>query len=100
MVLANAAPNPLWNSTTRSPLYAWSFDLSGITALDNQSNVYFRLNDSSNTSANGGTVGTAGTDRVDNFTISATAVPEPATLVSLGWGAVLLCGGRRYFRRR
>ncbi len=58
-----------------------SRSLSGITALNNQANVYFRLIDLSMTSASGGSVGTGGTDRVDNFTISAT--PEPATFVTV-----------------
>ncbi len=39
------------------------------TSLANQSIVYFRLVDNSTTSNNGGTVSTAGTDRVDNFKI-------------------------------
>ncbi len=77
MVLANASPNPVWNSSTASSTYNISYDLSSIFALNNQSTVYFRLVDISTFSANGGTVGTAGTNRIDNFTV--TAVPEPET---------------------
>jgi hypothetical protein len=38
------------------------------------------LFDESAVSANGGTVGTGGTDRVDNFVVSASPVPEPSSL--------------------
>jgi len=79
-VLANASPNPVWNTTTYQAVYTSSIDLSSVTALDNAATVVFRLVDMSTTSANGGTVAAAGTDRVDNFTVSATPVPEPSTL--------------------
>ena len=89
IVLANASPS--WNSTTSSSHYNLSADLSTITALNNQPNIYFLLIDNSTTSANGGTVATGGTDRVDNFTVFGTpavaAVPEPSTCVA---GALLL----------
>lgn len=75
-------PPGTWNSTTYDPQYLLSFDLSGITALNNAATVYFRLVDSSTTSASGGTVNvTAGASRVDNFTVA--VVPEPST-VALG----------------
>lgn len=68
-VLANASPNPVWNSTTYLPQYSFNFDLSSITDLNDQSNIYLRLVMNSTVSANGGTVGTAGTSRIDNVTI-------------------------------
>ena len=80
-VLANAAPNPVWNGTTSSSIYHFTSNLSSNTALDNMSNVYFRLIDNSTTSANNGTVAAAGTDRVDNFTVS--VVPEPSSIMLL-----------------
>ena len=55
-------------------------------AIDNAPTVYFELADADTTSANGGTVATSGTDRVDNFTVTASpiAVPEPsASLLAL-----------------
>ena len=70
VVLANGTPNPAWSASTFQPAYNINFNLSAITALDNQANVYFRLIDNSTTSANGGTVAAAGTNRVDNFTVS------------------------------
>lgn len=93
-VLANGgAPNPAWNTTTPSSAYSFSYDLSSVTALDNASDVYFRLVDTSTTSANGGTVGTAGTDRVDNFTVA--PVPEPSTCLLVGFGTLALLLVRR-----
>ncbi len=86
-VLANAAPNPLWNATTSSSLYTSTVDFSSVTALNNDSTVYFRLVDTSTTSANGGVVGTGGTDRVDNFTV-VSSVPEPTTLALSGMGGL------------
>jgi hypothetical protein len=89
-VLANASPNPVWNSTTSSALYSFGQDLSGVTALDNRVLVTFRLIDRSTTSANGGIVASAGTDRVDNFTIMAAPVPEPDAYVMMLAGLSLL----------
>lgn len=89
-VLANASPNTPWSTTgTSNAAYNFSYDLSSLSTLLGQSMVYFRLTDLDTTSANGGTVGTGGTDRVDNFTV--TAIPEPsayalfAGLVGLGF---------------
>lgn len=93
-VLANgAAPNPGWNPATANSVYSFAFDLSAITALNNSSADYFRLVDMSTTSASGGTVGTVGTDRVDNFMVS--TVPEPATLALTGMGLMALVALRR-----
>ncbi|MBC7877201.1 MAG: ExeM/NucH family extracellular endonuclease [Anaerolineales bacterium] len=52
-----------WSSSTPASSN-FSFNLSAVTAVDNQSNVYFRL---IATSAAGGI---GGTNRVDNFTVS------------------------------
>jgi hypothetical protein len=63
-----------------------SYDLSSITALNNQGSVYFRLSDASTVSANGSTVGIAGTDRVDNVMITGSAplavVPTPPAFLA------------------
>jgi hypothetical protein len=76
-VLANAAPNNTWSPGTVHPEFSFFYDLSSVPALDNQATVYFRLVQADTTSANGGTVGTGGTDRVDNFTVA--VVPEPGS---------------------
>jgi hypothetical protein len=68
-VLANASPNPTWSSESPHAEFSFDFDLSSITALDDQATMFLRLVDLSTTSASGGTVGTTGTSRVDNFSI-------------------------------
>jgi hypothetical protein len=68
-VLANAAPNPTWNSSSPHAEFSFDFDLSDITALDDQATMFLRLVDLTTTSANGNTVQAGGTSRVDNFTI-------------------------------
>lgn len=90
-VLANSSPN-IWTSATSITASSYSLNLSSITALNNAGTVYFRLTDTSTTAANNGTVATAGTDRVDNFTVS--LIPEPSTyalilgVVGLGCAAL------------
>jgi hypothetical protein len=96
-VLANASPNPVWNGTTASALYSFTQNLAVVDALESQVLVLFRLLDASGTaSANGGTVASGGTNRVDNFTVSANPVPVPAAIWLLGSGLLGLVGaGRR-----
>ena len=61
-------------------VYAQYLDLSGVADLNNASTVYIRLVDNSTTSIGNGTVGTAGTDRVDNFIVNAVSeVPVEMT---------------------
>jgi hypothetical protein len=97
-VLANASPNPAWNPSTGSPLYAVNQDLSNVSVLDNQTSVFFRLVVTSTVSANGGALAAAGTGRVDNFSVMATPVPEPETYALLLAGLGLV--GRAVSRRR
>ena len=95
-VLANASPNTPWSTTgSENMAYNFSPDLSSVAStIAGQSTLYFRLEDSSTTSANGGTVATAGTDRVDNVIISGTAqaVPEPLTVIPACAGLFLAIG--------
>ena len=56
-----------------------TLDLSGVSVLANQSTVYIRLADTSTTAITLGTVATAGTDRVDNFTVNGTAQASTPT---------------------
>lgn len=80
-----------WVSGSAKTSSSFSADITAVTTLNNQANVYFRLTDVSTISANGGTVGTTGADRIDNFTVCGTpagaAVPEPSTCLA---GALLL----------
>ena len=81
-VLLNGAPNTAWSATgSVNPAFSFSLDLSSITALNNQTTVYFRLTDRTTVSLNGGTVASGGTDRVDNFVV--TVIPEPSTYALL-----------------
>ncbi len=78
-----------------------SENLGSIAALDNQATVYFRLTMLDTTAAGtGSTLGTAGTDRVDNFTVSASPVPLPAAIWLLGSGLSGLLGFARLRGRR
>jgi len=95
-VLVNASPN-FWATNSTVNTTSFADDLSSITALNNAASVYFRLADISTTSASGGTVGTAGTDRVDNFVVA--AVPEPSTYEICLLGGLGLLGSRVWRRR-
>lgn len=86
-VLANANPNNTWSSTTYHSEFTMSADLSSISGLNNQAAVYIRMTQVGTVSANGGTVATGGTNRIDNVTVEASLVPEPASLAVLGLGA-------------
>ena len=97
VVLANASPNPVWNSTTSSPIYSSSQDLSSIGAIENVATVYFRLTNTSTVAVNGGTVAGTGTNRVDNVTVTGIAVPEPSSMVLAGLG---MLGAVLALRRR
>lgn len=95
-VLANAAPNPTWSSLPANyrPEHHFSFNLSSVTAINNATDLYFRLTVNSAVSANGGAIATGGTSRLDNFTVVGSVVPEPASL------ALLAIGGLALIRRR
>lgn len=96
VILPNAAPNPVWNSTTSSPIYTYSADLSSIPALNNNPNAGFRIIQMTDVSANGGTVAATGTSRVDNVIIF--PVPEPTTILAFSAGALVV--GNWVRRRR
>ena len=65
-----------WSTTIYKPEHTRSFDLSSITAIAGQPMVYFRLVCASNTSISGvSPLGTGGTSRVDNFSVSGTLCP-------------------------
>ena len=95
------ASTPGFTTGTYQAGHQYSFNLSGISALNNNANVVFRLVDTSAVAINGGTVSTAGTSRVDDFYVSANDpvfVPEPGTYMLLGVGG-LLCG-QQFLRRK
>jgi len=67
-----------WNTSTVAGNHE-SADLSADTGLNTASTMYFRVVDDSNDglSINGGSIATGGTDRIDNFTVTATLTPVP-----------------------
>ncbi len=71
-----------FSSVTFKPEVVFNADLSTIGALNNQSNVYFRLTATSAPTSSGGT------NRVDDFSIT---VPEPASI------ALVLLAGASFF---
>jgi MYXO-CTERM domain-containing protein len=87
LVLANAGNNQ-WSNGSTIANTSYSFDLSGITALDDQATIVFRLAVYGTAdAAPPGAFVAGGTSRVDNFTVNGVAiVPEPgaALLGSLG----------------
>jgi hypothetical protein len=88
-ILANAAPNPLWNASTSNSMYTFTYATSigaTVAAINNAATVYFRIQDSSTTSANGGAIAAGGTDRVDNVIITGLANPVYFAGSSLGVG--------------
>lgn len=86
-----SVPLSAWNTTTVQPA---SLLFAGGGAFDNANSITFELVDKTTTSINGGTVATAGTDRVDNFTV-VSIVPEPTTLALAGLGGLSLMLFRR-----
>lgn len=82
-VLANGTPNPAWNSTTSDPAYTFG-PTGGPAVLDNQATIYFRLVNANTIAANGGTVASGGTNRVDNVIISGTQIPTPGAMALFG----------------
>lgn len=65
-----------WSSGSPVSGSVFSRDLSAVTALNNQANVYFRLIATSAAS------GTAGSNRIDNFTVSGTMSGDAAPFVA------------------
>jgi len=81
-----------WSSSTSNSATAFSYNLSSITTLTNIPAVYFRVTDASTTSINGSSVGTSGTDRVDNFAVTA-ATGTPPTISDISPASITTNAG-------
>jgi hypothetical protein len=64
-----------WSSTLYKPEHTRAFDLSSIAGIAGQPMVYFRVTNTSTVSISNSIVGTGGTSRVDNFSVSGTLCP-------------------------
>jgi hypothetical protein len=89
-----------WSATIAGQPTHESFDLSSIAALNTANILYFRIVEDSPVTGGavgGGNVASGGTDRVDNFTITAqvTPVPEPGTCALFGLALTALWAARR-----
>lgn len=84
-----------WTTSTTRSGYSYSYDLSSVTALDDEATVYFRLALSDLYNAAGNLIPSGGTDRVDNFTVTGTLIPEPSVMALSLLGGVALLGLRR-----
>jgi hypothetical protein len=90
-------PAITWSTGSSNSASTFTYDLSAVTALNNFATVYIRLVDASTVSINAGTVATGGTDRVDNFTVNLTPVPEAGSgaLLAAGLAALAFLAKRR-----
>lgn len=89
----NGSPNAAWNGTTSSAVYSLSQNLAAITALNNQSQIFFRIIDNGSIAENGNAVASAGTDRIDNFSVSGiAAVPVPGAAWLMASGLLGMAG--------
>lgn len=64
-----------WSSTIYKPEHTRSFDLSSVAGIAGQAMVYFRVTNTTTVSIANAIVGTGGTSRVDNFSVSGTLCP-------------------------
>ena len=76
------------SSGSQQSVYTFSFDLSSTNSLADQPVVYFRLTVADGTAENGASIGSGGTDRVDNFLVFG----APLVSVTQPWLNIQLAG--------
>jgi len=81
-----------WNSSTPNTNTIRTLDLSTVNQLDNAPDAYFRL------TSNIGNPST-GTGRIDDFSVTATVIPEPANLAIADTVVLILSRRRRHGSR-
>ena len=74
-----------WNASVTPAADAYSYNLSSVTALDNDASVFFRLTVNSGTAIGGAAIAGTGSGQVDNFQVQ--AIPEPSTWALIGIGS-------------
>jgi hypothetical protein len=92
-----------WSGSSPNHATQFSDDLTSITTLDTARTIYFRIVDDSATTGGaigGGSVGTTGSDRIDNIVVNATIIPtpepSPLALAALIGAVCLVAFGRRH----
>ena len=70
----NATSAATWNNTNSNSVSSVTMNLAPVEGLNNQSDVYLRFVMRSTLALNGGTVGTAGTSRLDNVVVEAVSI--------------------------
>ncbi len=75
-----------------------NYDLTSIAGLNNNPNAGFRITVSGSLAENGSPITAAGTFRVDDFVVQASAIPEPTSLMLLSISTVAMIGVRRRVR--
>jgi hypothetical protein len=80
-----------WGGASVPAASHYSFDLTSVASLDNDSSIFFRLVQVDPASIGGGTVGTGGTSRIDNVLVTADAIPAsvPLPASALAGGSLL-----------
>ena len=76
----NATSAATWNNINSNSVSSVTMNFTPVEGLNNQSDVYLRFVMRSTLALNGGTVGTAGTSRLDNVVVEAVSIGTPPTL--------------------
>lgn len=83
-VLENLSANGgTWSTTTFRSSYHFDRDLSAVLSVDNQSSVFFKIRAASSPTGSTTSARQAGTGRLDNFTVTGTAIPDTGSTAVL-----------------
>jgi hypothetical protein len=86
-IVSNA---PAWSAGSYNAFYSHSYDLSSVSALNNAATVFFRIvcavnlssSAATNTPQGTTTISSTGTDRIDNFLVSASTIPGFPSIIT------------------